>query len=198
LRGFIIVECGSGLAGDRAGRSNRYRLPNVATPETLKAPNVAAGETLKGSNVASPGTLNVATAGTSESQRRKSGRSNVATVATEPYQGNLTQERKTTRARKNAGKRSDAIRWSIEGGWSGITDGDRREWSAAFPACDPDRELAAAGVWLKANPAKAVKRAWRRFVVNWLARSQERGGGNARPRAPVRLQEAITPPVLNA
>jgi hypothetical protein len=32
--------------------------------------------------------------------------------------------------------------------------------------------------WLKANPTKAHKSNWRRFVVSWLTRSQDRGGTN--------------------
>jgi hypothetical protein len=34
-----------------------------------------------------------------------------------------------------------------------------------------------AHLWLKANPAKAKKRQWLKFVTNWLKKDQERGGG---------------------
>lgn len=30
--------------------------------------------------------------------------------------------------------------------------------------------------WLKANPTKAKKSNWLRFITNWLARQQDRGG----------------------
>jgi hypothetical protein len=30
--------------------------------------------------------------------------------------------------------------------------------------------------WLKANPAKARKSNWRKFVTSWLAKEQDRGG----------------------
>ena len=68
------------------------------------------------------------------------------------------------------------ITWSQETGWQGITEADLLRWKAAYPACHLTRQLAAADAWLRANPAKAVKRAWGRFLTNWFARSQERGG----------------------
>ena len=87
---------------------------------------------------------------------------------------------------KSTSVETQAIAWSPTDGWSGITDQDQEEWGEAYPACDVSRQLAAMGQWLKANPAKAKKKAWRRFVTNWLARTQERGGdmrgGNA-PKA---------------
>jgi len=59
-------------------------------------------------------------------------------------------------------------------------------WGIAYPACDINRELAAMLEWIKSNPQKGKKKNYRRFIVNWLARSQERGGGmksNPRPVA---------------
>jgi hypothetical protein len=41
-----------------------------------------------------------------------------------------------------------------------------------------DIELVRASEWLKANPTRAHKSNWRRFVVSWLTRSQDRGGTN--------------------
>jgi hypothetical protein len=64
-----------------------------------------------------------------------------------------------------------------KGEWEGITDEDRAAWAKAYPACEVPRELSAMIEWLKANPEKGKKRNYRRFIVNWLARSQERGGG---------------------
>lgn len=66
--------------------------------------------------------------------------------------------------------------WSRDTKWYGINAEDKSAWLKAYPACNIDRQLAAMSAWLEANPAKAVKRQWRRFIVNWLARSQERGG----------------------
>lgn len=89
---------------------------------------------------------------------------------------------KATRARHVS---QDAIRWTRETKWSGITEQDRSDWKAAFPACDLDRQLALMDAWLAANPAKAKKSNWRKFITTWLTRSQDRGGDIAsnKPRA---------------
>jgi len=62
-------------------------------------------------------------------------------------------------------------------GWTGITEEQKTAWSAAYPACDIKTELLKAAEWVKANPKKHKKN-WFRFLVNWLARTQERGGTN--------------------
>jgi hypothetical protein len=51
------------------------------------------------------------------------------------------------------------------------------------------------GEWLIANPAKAVKSNWRRFIVNWLSRSQDKGGGmpSRRPAVDMRVGENKKP-----
>lgn len=61
--------------------------------------------------------------------------------------------------------------------WIGITEDDKSAWEKAYPACDIDRELLAMIEWAKSNPKKAKKENYRRFIVNWLSRSQEKGGG---------------------
>jgi len=71
---------------------------------------------------------------------------------------------------------ADAICWDSSEGWQGITDSDREAWRTAYPACDIAQELARADQWLRGNPAKAKRKAWRRFVTNWLSRTQDRGG----------------------
>jgi uncharacterized protein YdaU (DUF1376 family) len=71
-----------------------------------------------------------------------------------------------------------AIAWSFDFGWEGITPADRETWATAYPACTLDIELVRATEWLKANPTKARKSNWRRFLVSWLTRSQDRGGTN--------------------
>lgn len=83
--------------------------------------------------------------------------------------------------RRNRSRHADAISWTADAGWQGITDEDRAEWAAAYPGASLDTELAKATAWLKANPAKAGKRNWRLFVVRWLARCQDRGGTNREP-----------------
>jgi hypothetical protein len=39
-----------------------------------------------------------------------------------------------------------------------------------------DQELAKATAWLRANPKRAGRRNWRRFIVGWLQRCQDKGG----------------------
>jgi hypothetical protein len=87
-----------------------------------------------------------------------------------------------TRKPRSRSKPADAIAWSRDGGWSGITDDDRRIWGEAYPAVDIDRELARATAWLVADP-KRVKTQWRRFLVGWLSRCQDRGGSGGTVKA---------------
>lgn len=72
---------------------------------------------------------------------------------------------------------SKRIKWSIDSGWIDIIDEDIQQWSEAAPACDIKRELAAMHAWLTANPKKAKKSNYARFITTWLSRSQDRGGG---------------------
>ena len=74
--------------------------------------------------------------------------------------------------------------WATQTGWQGITPADRSEWRSAFPAVDIDAELAGAGLWLKANPHKAKRTNWRKFVVGWLKNAQDRGGTRKASREP--------------
>ena len=71
----------------------------------------------------------------------------------------------------------DSIRWSADAGWEGITEADRAEWALAYPAADIPVELARATQWLKANPKKAKKSNWRKWLTtSWLNNCQDRGG----------------------
>jgi hypothetical protein len=74
-----------------------------------------------------------------------------------------------------------AVSWSADAGWQGITDADRQEWATAFPGAVLDQECAKATAWLKANPKRCGKRNWRRFLVGWLQRCQDKGGTNRQP-----------------
>ena len=68
------------------------------------------------------------------------------------------------------------VHWDCESGWQDITDADRKEWAEAFPGAVLDQELAKATAWLRANPTKARRSNWRRFLVGWLQRCQDKGG----------------------
>ena len=93
-------------------------------------------------------------------------------------------KKKVKNEKKDSLVETQAIAWSATEGWSGISDQDREDWKQAYPACDLSRQLAAMSEWLKANPAKARKSAWRRFLTNWMARAQEKGG-DAQSNKPV-------------
>ena len=80
--------------------------------------------------------------------------------------------------RRTRSRPKDAICWDCDSGWQGITDADRSTWAKAYPACTLDVELVRAAEWLKANPTRAHKSNWRRFLVSWLTRSQDKGGTN--------------------
>ena len=68
----------------------------------------------------------------------------------------------------------DLIQWSPEG-FTGISEEIKDRWKIAYPACDLTSQIARASEWLLANPQKK-KRKPGRFLVNWLARAQEKGG----------------------
>ena len=68
------------------------------------------------------------------------------------------------------------VGWSKQVGWFGITDELRKQWADAYPACDIGRQLLAMQEWLRANPTKATKSNWLKFITNWLARQQDKGG----------------------
>jgi len=80
--------------------------------------------------------------------------------------------------RRKRSQHHNAVRWTESEGWQGISDSDRKAWAEAYPACVVEIELVRATEWLKANPTRAKKSNWRRFVVSWLTRSQDRGGTN--------------------
>lgn len=83
---------------------------------------------------------------------------------------------KPAKRKRTSRKPANRLTWTDELGWQNVTEADRADWLKAYPACDIDRQLAAMAVWCKANPAKAHKANWRRFIANWLARAQDKGG----------------------
>ena len=85
------------------------------------------------------------------------------------------------------------ISWDSESGWEGITDADRQHWATAYPGAVIEQELAKATAWLTANPSRAGRRNWRRFLVGWLQRCQDKGGTNRTPG--VRPEEKPPPKV---
>jgi hypothetical protein len=98
----------------------------------------------------------------------------------------------STPQRRRCSKPADPLRWTAEAGWEGIADADRAEWAQAYPAADIPVELAKATQWLKANPKKARKSNWRRWLTTvWLSKCQDRGGTH---RELARRHDAPPPP----
>jgi predicted phage replisome organizer len=60
--------------------------------------------------------------------------------------------------------------------WYGITDEQMALWAEAYPAVDIDLDLRQAGEWCKSHGARGHKKDWRRFAVDWLKRTQDKGG----------------------
>ena len=84
-------------------------------------------------------------------------------------------------AKPSRSRAKPSLSWSADSGWEGITDADRLEWATAFPGAVLAQELAKATSWLRANPQRCGKRNWRRFIVGWLQRCQDKGGTNREP-----------------
>lgn len=91
------------------------------------------------------------------------------------------REEKTEKKKKKEPS-AKKLAWDETFGFSGISPDDLSGWKTAYPACDIARQLAGMDQWLKSNPEKAHKTNWRRFVTNWLARAQDRGGDMQTPR----------------
>ena len=64
-----------------------------------------------------------------------------------------------------------------------IAERDIEIWKKAYPACNIKLCLSQMAAWLMANPTK-LKKNYKRFIVNWLTREQQRGGSRA-PETPV-------------
>lgn len=62
--------------------------------------------------------------------------------------------------------------------FAGIEQVDIDGWAEAYPALDVVHELRSMREWLLANPEKRKVR-YRRFITNWLKRSQDKGGNRA-------------------
>jgi len=74
--------------------------------------------------------------------------------------------------------------------WENITSDDIQVWKDAYPACDVKAELRKMRAWLLANPDKRKKN-YKRFIINWLSRQQDRGGTKRGSKSDVRPWEEI-------
>ena len=77
----------------------------------------------------------------------------------------------------------DAVQFRL--GILHLPDEIRTRLTATYPTVDLSSQLASMEAWLAANPRKARKRAWLRFVTAWLARSAEDSARRNTSRLPV-------------
>lgn len=83
------------------------------------------------------------------------------------------QEVETVRETKNK-KKECALAISFDGiSFQNVSDGQIKIWVAAYPAVDVPADILRAASWLNANPSNR-KYDYRRFLNNWLSRSQDR------------------------
>lgn len=66
-----------------------------------------------------------------------------------------------------------------------VTDAQVTEWQQAYPAVDVMQQLREMRTWSNANPAqRKTARGVNAFVVRWLGREQDKGGGRRSPATP--------------
>ena len=91
---------------------------------------------------------------------------------------NIAQTRKI-----RSEQRADFSFSSSSGKFEGITEKDKVEWKIAYPAIDMERETIKAEQWLKANPSKAKKKLWRKFLFGWFSRANDKAENQAAYRS---------------
>ena len=94
-----------------------------------------------------------------------------------PYKKRREEKTNTNKAPSSASSvPAHDFSWNPAEGWKDITATDRKAWAEAYPATDLSREMARADQWLRANPTKSKRKAWRRFLTSWFGRVQDSGG----------------------
>lgn len=155
------------------GQSKCVSLPNFSEHNT-PAKDRTAAERQRRSRALRHGVTVTACHGVTVTQRREEKRREEQIQPAAPVPTSEPPKASRTPAKPK-------VSWSADAGWGGITDADRQEWRQAFPGAVLDQELAKATAWLKANPSRAGRRNWRRFLVGWLQRCQDKGGTNRTP-----------------
>jgi len=68
-----------------------------------------------------------------------------------------------------------------------VTEEDVDSWSMLYPAVDVKQDLRKMKGWLESNPSKRkTRRGIRRFITNWLSRTQDQGGTKGYQPEPVK------------
>jgi len=86
----------------------------------------------------------------------------------------LTTTTGTGKTIRSPAKKEDKISFDYETKrFLNVTDDLRTRWQEAYPAVDVLSELRRAEAWADANP-KNRKSNWKRFLINWLTRAQDK------------------------
>tara|TARA_R110002020_G_scaffold26072_5_gene84368 strand:+ start:1848 stop:2546 length:699 start_codon:yes stop_codon:yes gene_type:complete len=88
---------------------------------------------------------------------------------------------KIENSKTGSNTRRQRVTWDEASGWSDIDSDLMNMWSSAYPNVDVDRELVKMNMWLDANPSKR-KTQYKRFIVAWLNRANEKGVKNDNSR----------------
>ncbi len=67
------------------------------------------------------------------------------------------------------------VAWDERAGFT-VSDELLARWDEAYPAVEVRHEIRKAHEWVMADYPRRRKVRWQRFLVNWLARAQDRGG----------------------
>ncbi|MEM5810146.1 MAG: phage replisome organizer N-terminal domain-containing protein [Candidatus Aenigmatarchaeota archaeon] len=80
-----------------------------------------------------------------------------------------------SRTKQSFGSGLHKIEFNFQTGiFENITEEDIKRWQEAYPIVNIPVEIKKIQEWVIANP-KRKKKNWRRFIVNWLSKAQERG-----------------------
>lgn len=61
-----------------------------------------------------------------------------------------------------------------KGEFEGITEEDKNSWRQLYSNTDVQKEILLMIQWIKANPSKSNKKLWRKFVISWLGKAEDR------------------------
>lgn len=87
---------------------------------------------------------------------------------------------KEKKEKKEKLEKEDKITFSFEERiWLNIQNRDLILWKTTYPACNIKSELNRMADWLLSNPKKRKKN-YRRFISNWLSRTQDKGGSSVK------------------
>lgn len=88
-----------------------------------------------------------------------------------------------TREKRSSEHHSEFIFSSSSGKFERIQDRDLSDWKEAYPNISISQEIIKAEQWLKAHPTKARKKRWRKFLVGWFSRADEKAENKAAYRS---------------